>query len=197
VCVAPRRTRCTRRLPPACGRNRETNMKISWEYLRFALGVLLLIHTVARVPGFIVPWRLAMLPELPYRTTPLQGTLDVGPVGIRLVGVLWLSGALGFVAAAALVFRGIATWPTLTLAAAVRPRHHDRSALEHRPQAGAGSWSRGPWLLAVRCQRAPGLCREPGGRTADLALSTSPRRPPVRITRDPDGTRAPSVHRQP
>jgi hypothetical protein len=94
----------------------ETRMKIPSDYLRLGLAILLLVHAVAHIPGFLVAWRLAVLPELPYRTTLLGGTIDIGPLGIRLVGVLWLTCTLGFLAAALLVFRGSASWPALTLA---------------------------------------------------------------------------------
>jgi hypothetical protein len=78
-------------------------MKVSSDLLRIWLAILLLVHGVAHLPAFLVPWRLAVLPDLPYRTTLLRGTLNVGPSGIRLVGVLWLIGALGFGAAALLL----------------------------------------------------------------------------------------------
>jgi hypothetical protein len=37
-------------------------------------------------------------PEMPYRTTILGGMMDVGDAGIRLIGIMWLSIALAFVA---------------------------------------------------------------------------------------------------
>ena len=90
-------------------------MKISWETTRIALTIGLLIHAVAHLPGFLVPWRLAVLSDLPYRTTVLSGALDVGAAGVRLIGVLWLFGALGLIAAAVLVFQSHPVWPSLTL----------------------------------------------------------------------------------
>lgn len=90
-------------------------MRISWETTRIALAIVLLIHAVAHLPGFLVPWRLADLPDLPYRTTVLNGAVDVGAAGVRLVGVLWLIGTLGIITAAVLVFQGNPAWPSLTL----------------------------------------------------------------------------------
>ena len=74
--------------------------------LRLAVVVLLLAHGVAHLVGFLVPWRLATPPEMPYRTTVLGGAIDLGPTGIRLYGLLWLALGLAFaIAAGALVLR--------------------------------------------------------------------------------------------
>ena len=43
--------------------------------MRYLLAVLLLVHGVAHLPGFLVAFRLASFPELPYRTT-FFGTLE-------------------------------------------------------------------------------------------------------------------------
>jgi hypothetical protein len=94
-------------------------MKIPFDIMRIILAILLLVHGVAHLPGFLVPWRLAVLAELPYKTTLLRGAVDVGAAGARMVGLLWLIGALGFVTAAVLVFRGSAAWPALTLGSIV------------------------------------------------------------------------------
>jgi hypothetical protein len=64
--------------------------------IRLLLMLFLVAHGLAHLPGFLVPWRLATLPELPYRTTLLAGRLEVGEAGIRAVGVVWLSLALTF-----------------------------------------------------------------------------------------------------
>jgi len=65
--------------------------------IRLLLVLLLAGHGLAHLPGFLVPWRLANLPELPYRTTLLAGRLDVGEAGVRAVGLIWLLLALAFV----------------------------------------------------------------------------------------------------
>lgn len=53
-----------------------------------------------------MPWRLATLRELAYKTTLLGGRLDVGAGGMRVVGLLWLVAALAFgVSAGAVVSR--------------------------------------------------------------------------------------------
>jgi hypothetical protein len=64
------------------------------------LAAILIGHGAAHVVGFVVPWKLVSSAEVPYRTTVLAGSLDVGPVGVRLIGVLWLLLSLAFVRAA-------------------------------------------------------------------------------------------------
>ena len=68
--------------------------------MRYAIALLLLAHGIAHVPGFAVPWRLLSSPEMPYTTTILSGRWDVGPTGIRVVGIAWLVAGVMFVAAA-------------------------------------------------------------------------------------------------
>jgi hypothetical protein len=63
--------------------------------MRFAFAFFLLIHGIAHLPGFVVPWRLATLTEMPYKTTLLNGAVDAGPVGARVIGLLWLLAGLG------------------------------------------------------------------------------------------------------
>ncbi len=64
------------------------------------LTIVLAVHGMIHLLGFVVPWRLAHVEELPYKTTILAGRLDIGDTGIRLPGMLWLAATIGFVAAA-------------------------------------------------------------------------------------------------
>jgi hypothetical protein len=68
--------------------------------MRFVLAALLLAHGVAHLPGFLVSWRLRSLPEMPYRTAILGGSVDVGDGGIKAIGVVWLVLGVLFVVAA-------------------------------------------------------------------------------------------------
>jgi hypothetical protein len=68
--------------------------------VQYALAIVLVIHGVAHLVGFVVPWRLARLEEMPFGTTLLGGRIDVGDRGIRAVGILWLVAALAYLAAA-------------------------------------------------------------------------------------------------
>lgn len=64
--------------------------------MRIVLGALLLAHGAAHLVGFLVPWRLLEAEDTPYVTTILAGRVDVGALGIRVVGILWLAAAIAF-----------------------------------------------------------------------------------------------------
>jgi hypothetical protein len=68
--------------------------------MSLVVAVVLVAHGVAHLVGFVVPWRLMTLPEMPYKTTLFAGRLDVGPDGIRVVGLLWMLAAVAFILAA-------------------------------------------------------------------------------------------------
>ena len=53
--------------------------------MRIALGIFLILHGVAHLPGFVVPWRLANIKDVPYKTTLLSGRFDIGDAGIGLL----------------------------------------------------------------------------------------------------------------
>ena len=81
---------------------------MSERVMRVILVLLLLVHGIAHLPGFLVNWQLRSFPELPFRTSVFGGTLDVGLIGIRAVGVGWLlvAIALGFAALGVLLRSG-------------------------------------------------------------------------------------------
>jgi hypothetical protein len=79
--------------------------------VRYVIAVLLLGHGIAHVPGFLVGWQLASFPELPFRTTVLAHTVDVGVGGARLVGAGWMIVSLMFVVLAAAVALRPTGWP--------------------------------------------------------------------------------------
>jgi hypothetical protein len=85
--------------------------------MRIALSILLLLHGIAHLPGFLVSWRLMKAETVPYGTTIVGGALDVGDGGIRFVGVLWLLVAAACVVAGVAGLRGTTGWPTLALSA--------------------------------------------------------------------------------
>ena len=64
--------------------------------MQVLIALLLGVHAIAHLPGFIVDWRLSTFETLPYRTTILWGAFDVGEAGIRLIGALWLVSAAAF-----------------------------------------------------------------------------------------------------
>jgi hypothetical protein len=85
----------------------------------YLVALLLAGHGVAHLVGFVVPWRIARLEEMPYGTTLLGGRVDVGDSGIRLVGVLWLLGALAFWGSAAALLLMVPWWGWLTMGVSV------------------------------------------------------------------------------
>jgi hypothetical protein len=79
--------------------------------MRIALALLLLAHGVAHVVGFIRAWA-------PTRTTIVGDRVDLGPGWIKLIGILWLFGALLFAAAGFATLANVAWWPPFALALA-------------------------------------------------------------------------------
>lgn len=79
--------------------------------MRIAADVLMLIHAVAHLPGFLVSWQLATFAELPYKTTLLAGRLNAGDGGMRFAGLVWLTLGFAFVASAVGVLARL-TWGT-------------------------------------------------------------------------------------
>ena len=87
---------------------------------RVALGLALFIHAFAHLVGFVVPWRIATLDQLPYRTTVLAGSIDVGDFGIRVLGIIWLTIALAFaVCSIGILTRQPWAWPLTAWTAAI------------------------------------------------------------------------------
>lgn len=76
-------------------------------------GIYLFIHGFCHLVGFVVPWKIAALKEEPYTTTLLAGMIDVGDAGIRIVGLLWLGAAAGFMAGSAGLFINASWWRPL------------------------------------------------------------------------------------
>ena len=73
--------------------------------IRRIAAVLLALHGVIHLIGFVAPWRIATLEGFAYRTTVFIGALDVGDVGVRVIGLVWLGLTFGFLAAAYGVWR--------------------------------------------------------------------------------------------
>lgn len=87
--------------------------------MRFLLALLMAVHGVAHGVGFVVTWRLTEFQDMPHDTTLFSGTVDVGEMGIRVVGVLWLLAGLAFLAAGVAALLNASWWPTLTVVAAI------------------------------------------------------------------------------
>jgi hypothetical protein len=68
--------------------------------------ILLAMHGVIHLIGFVTPWRIASLEGFAFRTTLFNGAFDVGDVGVRVIGLVWLGLTFGFLAAGYGVWRG-------------------------------------------------------------------------------------------
>ncbi len=84
---------------------------------RRAFAVLVAVHGLIHLIGFVVPWRLAPVDGFPYRTTAFNGSLLLGETGAQVIGVAWLALAVGFVIAGLGIWRS-STW-ALPLTAAL------------------------------------------------------------------------------
>ena len=71
--------------------------------MRVLLGGTLLVHGVAHLVGFVVPWKIVTSSEVPYRTTLLGA--DIGQAGVRALGLAWLLVSVLFVVLGAGVLR--------------------------------------------------------------------------------------------
>jgi hypothetical protein len=78
--------------------------------MRIFFAVWFFAHGVAHLPGFLVSWQLWTVPDLPFRTTILANRVDVGMVGVRLIGIGWLLGAVTFMALAIAAMLQVAGW---------------------------------------------------------------------------------------
>jgi len=86
-------------------------------FVNIAAALVLLAHGFAHTVGFVGPWRLSA--KVPYNSTVLNGRIDLGSIGARVMGVLWLLLALDF---ALLAWGAIARtdwWQTGALVTAV------------------------------------------------------------------------------
>lgn len=83
--------------------------------MRIIIAVYLFIHGACHLVGFIVPWKIAVLKEEPYKTSLLMGAMDIGDIGIRIIGVLWLITAVAYFAGAVGSFAQYPWWRPLVL----------------------------------------------------------------------------------
>ena len=67
--------------------------------MRFVIAFFLIAHGMAHLVGFWCHRQLAKPRDFSYKTTIASGAIDVGDIGIRLVGIFWLLTAAAFVIA--------------------------------------------------------------------------------------------------
>jgi hypothetical protein len=81
--------------------------------MRTAIAIFLFVHAFAHLAGFAGAWRLAG--SIPYRTTVLDGTFDIGDLGMRALGILWLLVAFAFAVAGTAALYQLPSWPGIAL----------------------------------------------------------------------------------
>jgi len=64
--------------------------------VRIVVAALMVAHGIAHLPGFLVSWQLRSFPEMPFRTTILGSSVDVGEAGIKAIGLAWLATSVAF-----------------------------------------------------------------------------------------------------
>ena len=77
--------------------------------------IVLVLHGLIHLMGTAAYMKLAVIQQLPYKTTVLGGRWDLGAGGIAVYGVLWAVAAIGFVVAALAFWFGWAGWQPLLL----------------------------------------------------------------------------------
>lgn len=87
----------------------------------FAAGmtVLVIIHGLIHLIGFRVYAQGAQVSDVPFKTTFLNDTLDLGISGIRIYGYLWLLSALGFIIAGVGFILHVNGWQSVLIAASL------------------------------------------------------------------------------
>jgi hypothetical protein len=78
--------------------------------MRLAIALLVFVHAIAHLLQFADAFRLIPAGGIPTRTTLLDGRLDVGNGGIRLMGMLWFTLAIAFTAVTVGMALGTTWW---------------------------------------------------------------------------------------
>ncbi|CAG0952143.1 hypothetical protein ANRL4_00141 [Anaerolineae bacterium] len=69
--------------------------------IRLIAAVILFFHGLVHLMGTVVYMKLGTLEQFSYKTTVLNGRIDLGESGIYIFGGLWAIAAIGFVVTAA------------------------------------------------------------------------------------------------
>lgn len=85
----------------------------------YLTAILIIIHGLIHLLGFVAYWPLGEIAELPYKTTFLNGRLNLSQTGMRLFSVLWLLAAVGLVGSAVGLLINRPWWLSLMFVAVV------------------------------------------------------------------------------
>lgn len=83
--------------------------------MKIFIALILIIHGFAHLVGFLVPWKIRKFKEMPFKTTLLNGRIDAGKVGIKIIGSLWLAICLLFFFSAFLLITNNPLWFTIII----------------------------------------------------------------------------------
>jgi hypothetical protein len=83
--------------------------------MNIVLAIFLMAHGFAHSVGFVSYWRIAELEEMPYKTTILNGRVDMKDYGIRIIGIFWLFLAFAFTFNGIAVLLNLPLWKPLAL----------------------------------------------------------------------------------
>jgi len=72
--------------------------------------IILVLHGLIHLMGTTAYMQLAVIQQLPYKTTVLGGRWDLGASGTAVYGALWAVAAIGFVVAAGALLAGWSWW---------------------------------------------------------------------------------------
>ena len=87
--------------------------------MRIVIAVAMLLHGAAHLVGFAESWQLSMTERVPYKTTVLDGRLDLGTTGVRAAGLLWLLAAVAFGLVSAGAVMDTAWWASMAATTAI------------------------------------------------------------------------------
>lgn len=83
--------------------------------LTIIASIVLILHGLIHLMGTAAYMNLAVLPQLPYKTTVLGGRWDLGASGTAVSGALWAVDAVGFIVAAVALLLGWNWWQPLLI----------------------------------------------------------------------------------
>ena len=75
--------------------------------IRLVGAALVALHGLIHLIGFVVPWRIATVDGFPYRVTMLGGLADLGELGARVVGLVWIVVNVAILSAVAWARHGV------------------------------------------------------------------------------------------
>lgn len=83
--------------------------------MKIVIAIFLVLHGIAHIVGFVVPWKIAKMDDMPYKTTLFFGKINAGDVGIRIIGIIWLLIALTYFYSGWITYQYLDYWMDFTL----------------------------------------------------------------------------------